>query len=111
MPEEPFDKLPLRWRDLDKRTIEFIARLNESERGRFIQFSHLDEAQFRRLDEFLTLPDDKWKAGFKIVTRSVAISNVLRKFPRFVLGLAAILVALDQIWARGAPYITKAFGK
>ena len=71
MAETDLDKLPLRWRELDKRTIEYIARLNEEERLALIEISHLPVQQIERLKEFLSLPEEKWKAGFRIVTRSV----------------------------------------
>lgn len=99
--------LPLRWRDLDKRTIEWIARLNEDERERLIEVSHLDAKQLGRLEKLLSLDDAKWDAGFKIVTRSVFISAAVRKFPLFVLGLASFLVAVDQIWKYAAPFLTR----
>ncbi|MER8403544.1 hypothetical protein NKH16_02130 [Mesorhizobium sp. M1307] len=98
-------QLPDRWRDLDKRTIEMVYRWNEEERERMIQVSHLTKKQMDRLDEFLKLPDDKWEAGFRIVTRSVLFNKTLRSAPKFVLGLAAVLVALNQLWALLAPYL------
>lgn len=103
--------LPQRWADLDKQTIEWIARLNEDERNRLIEVSHLDERQTRRLEQFLSLPEDKWEAGFRIVTRSVVISGIIRKVPKFIIGLAAILVALNQIWAWASPYLMRTVGK
>ena len=109
MSETDPSELPQRWRDLDKRTIEWIARLNEDERQRLIDVSHLDAKQLVRLDQFLSLPDDKWDAGFKIVTRSVVIGGAVRKFPGFVLGLAAVLVAINQLWGWVSPYLLKAF--
>lgn len=104
MAESDFARLPQRWADLDKRTIEWIARLNEEERQRLIDVSHLSVKQLERLEKLLSLPEDKWDAGFKIVTRSVFISAAMRKFPIFVLGLASFLVALDQIWKYVAPF-------
>ena len=109
MPETDMDKLPLRWRDLDKRTIEWIARLNENERSRLIEVSHLDPKQIERLERFLSLPDDKWDAGFKIVTRSVLIASIVKRVPTLIIGLAAILVAINQIWGWVAPYLPRVF--
>ncbi len=103
--------LPQRWADLDPRTIEFIARLNEDERQRLIEVSHLDAKQTQRLEQFLSLPDDKWDAGFKIVTRSVVLNRAVRSVPKLILGLAAVLVAVDQIWKWVSPYALRAFGK
>ncbi|MER9056404.1 hypothetical protein [Mesorhizobium sp. M0910] len=105
MPETDPLALPQRWRELDKRTIEMVARCNEEERERIIQISHLSKKQMDRLDQFLKLPDDKWEAGFRIVTRSVIFNKTLRSAPKFVLGLAAVLVALNQVWALLAPYL------
>lgn len=101
--------LPQRWAELDKRTIEWIARLNEPERQRLIDVSHLSAKEMLRLEKLLALPDDKWDAGFRIVTRSAVISGAMRKFPKFVLGLAAFLIAVDQIWRYASPYILRAF--
>jgi hypothetical protein len=103
---DPSD-LPRRWWDLDKRTIEMVARWNEDERERIIQISHLNKKQMDRLEQFLSLPDDKWKAGFKMVTRSVVFASAVRSVPKFVLGLAAILVAFNQIWAWVSPYLLR----
>jgi hypothetical protein len=108
MAEANPSELPQRWWELDKRTIEMVARWNEEERERLIQISHLDKKQMDRLDVFLSLPDDKWDAGFKIVTRSVVFTRAIRSVPKFVLGLAAILVALNQIWGWVAPYLLRA---
>ncbi|MER9662261.1 hypothetical protein [Mesorhizobium sp. M0195] len=105
MAERDPSQLPDRWRDLDKRTIEMVYRWNEEERERMIQVSHLTKKQMDRLDQFLKLPDDKWEAGFRIVTRSVLFNKTLRSAPKFVLGLAAVLVALNQLWALLAPYL------
>lgn len=107
MPETPPAALPQRWAELDRRTIEWIARLNEDERQRLIEVSHLEPQQIRRLELFLSLPDDKWEAGFRIVTRSVLVARALRSFPRFVLALAAVLIALNQIWGFVAPYVLR----
>ncbi|MBZ9678267.1 hypothetical protein [Mesorhizobium sp. ES1-1] len=103
---DPSD-LPRRWWDLDKRTIEMVARWNEEERERLIQISHLNQKQMDRLGQFLSLPDDKWDAGFRIVTRSVVFASAVKSVPKFVLGLAAILVAMNQIWAWVAPYLLR----
>lgn len=107
MTETERAELPLRWRDLDKRTIEFIARLNEHERQRLIEVSNLSSQQTKRLEKFLSLPDDKWDAGFKIVTRSVVIAGIVRKVPKLILGLAALLIAINQIWGWVAPYVMR----
>ncbi|MER9130655.1 hypothetical protein [Mesorhizobium sp. M0768] len=105
MAERAHSELPDRWRDLDKRTIEMVYRWNEEERERMIQVSHLTKKQMDRLDQFLKLPDDKWEAGFRIVTRSVLFTRTLRSAPKIVLGLAAVLVALNQLWTMLAPYL------
>lgn len=102
---------PTRLRDLDPRTIEFLARLNEDERQRLIEVSHLDEKQTKRLEQFLSLPDDKWEAGFRIVTRSVLIAGAIKSVPKFILGLAAILIAINQIWGWVSPYLLRVVGK
>lgn len=107
MPETDMDKLPLRWRELDKRTIEWIARLNESERSKMIAVSHLNDKQLERLERFLSLPDDKWEAGFKIVTRSVLFSAAVRRVSGLIIAFAALIVALGQIWAWVAPYLPR----
>jgi hypothetical protein len=108
MAETDPSELPQRWRELDKRTIEMVARWNEEERERLIQISHLSKKQMDRLGQFLSLPDDKWEAGFKIVTRSVVFAGAIRSVPKFVLGLAAVLVALNQIWGWVSPYLLRA---
>ncbi|TPK15148.1 hypothetical protein FJ872_19305 [Mesorhizobium sp. B2-5-9] len=100
-------ELPQRWRELDKRTIEMVARWNEPERERLIQLSHLSKKQLDRLDDFLKLPDDKWEAGFRIVTRSVVITKASKTILKMTLGLAAVLVAFGQIWAWVAPYVVR----
>lgn len=105
MAESDRSELPLRWRELDKRTIELVARLNEEERERWIQVMHLTKKEMDRLEQFLSLPDDKWEAGFRIVTRSALFARTLRSAPKLVLGLAAVMVALNQVWAMVAPYL------
>ena len=102
---------PTRLRDLDPRTIEFLARLNEDERRRLIDVSHLSVKQTRRLHQFLSLPDEKWDAGFRVVTRSVLFGHAIRRVPKLVLGLAAILVAANQIWGWASPYVMRMLGK
>jgi len=109
MVDETAKHLPQRWAELDKRTIEWIARLNEDERRRLIEVGNLSARQLKRLVELLSLPDDKWEAGFKIVTRSVVLSRAMRSFPKFVLGLAALLVAINQIWGYASPYVLRMF--
>ncbi|HTV71181.1 MAG TPA: hypothetical protein VMF90_21845 [Rhizobiaceae bacterium] len=102
-------QLPQRWAELDRRTIEWIARLNEAERQRLIDVSHLEAYQLERLEDLLSLPEDKWQAGFKVVTRSVWFAAVIRKVPVFIVGLAAFLVAVDQIWKYVSPYLLRSF--
>jgi hypothetical protein len=99
--------LPERWRDLDKRTIELIARMNEEERRHLVDLMNLDDKQLGRLRRLLSLPDEKWEAGFKVVTRSAIVSTMLARVPKFVLGIAALLVAIDQIWKYLAPYVLR----
>lgn len=102
---------PTRLRDLDKNTIEFLARLSEDEIDRLIEVSHLEARETKRLKQFLSLPQAQWEAGFSIVTRSVFISALMRKIPKFVLGLAAVLIAINQIWGWASPYLTRFAGK
>lgn len=97
--------LPSRWVELDPRTIEFIARLNEHERDKLIQVGNLSEKEVKRLCRFLALDDDKWEAGFKIVTRAVVMNKILVAMPRLVFWLAAISVAINQIWTNFVPWI------
>ena len=106
MPETDLDKLPLRWRDLDKRTIEWVARLSEDERSRLIDVSHLSEKQLTRLERLLSLEDGRWEVIFRASTMVDFLTGVLGRFPRLVLGLAALLVAFDQIWNRFLPWLT-----
>lgn len=98
-------QLPRRWADLDPETIEWIARLNEGERRRLIDLSHMKEKEAGRLRQLLALEDDKWEAGFRMIKKAAGFNNLTKAFPRFVLGLAALLVALDQIWTRVVPWI------
>lgn len=107
MAERDATELPRRWIELDKRTIEWIARLNEEEREALVALGHLTPKQLRRLREFLSLPNDKWEAGFKIVTRSVIIAKAIRSVPKFILWLSALLIALNTIWGWIVPYLTK----
>lgn len=111
MAQQPRARLPGRWMELDKRTIEWIARLNEDERNRLIEVSQLSAKQVARLEQFLSLPDDKWDAGFKIVTRSVFIGGAVRRIPKLILGLAALMIALNQIWGWASPYLFRMVGK
>lgn len=111
MAESPYSKLPGRLRDLDKRTIELLARMNEDERRHLIELMHLEDKELARLTRFLKLPDEKWEAGFKIVTRSAVFSAILRRVPKLILGLAAILVAIGQIWSWVSPYVLRGIGK
>lgn len=98
-------KLHQRWYDLDPRTIEFIARLNEDERRRLIELGSLSEKEVERLQKFLALDDERWEAGFTIVARSVVISKAIRKFPVFLMTFAAMLVAVNQIFGSlSAPF-------
>jgi hypothetical protein len=96
---------PRRLRDLDDDTVEWLARLNEEERRRLIDVSHLTEKQTHRLIQFLSLDDARWEAGFKIVTRSAFVTGTLRSVPKFVLGLAALLVAVQQLWGWISPLL------
>lgn len=111
MTETPLSELPGRLRDLDKRTIELLARMNEEERRHLIELMHLDDKEITRLRRFLELPDDKWDAGFRIVTRSAVLSAVMRRVPKLILGLAALLVATNQIWAWISPWMLRMVGK
>lgn len=108
MAERDAGELPRRLIELDKRTIEWLARQNEEERERLIELSHFTPKQLRRLQMFLSLPDDKWRAGFRIVTRSVILAKAVRSVPKFVLYLSGLLIALNQIWAIIAPYLLRA---
>lgn len=96
---------PTRLRDLDKEMIEFLARLNEDERRRLIEVSHMTPKQTTPLKKFLSHEDEKREAGFRIVTRSVVIAGIVRRVPTLIIGLAAILVALGQIWGWLARYV------
>jgi len=98
-------RLPERWKELDKRTIELIARLNEDERRHLVDLMALDDKEIGRLRRLLSLPDEKWEAGFKIVTRSAFLSAVISRVPRLILLIAGVLVAVSQIWGFLAPYV------
>lgn len=102
---------PTRLRDLDPRTIEFLARLNEAERTRLIEVGNLSRKESLRLRKLLALPDAQWDAGFKIVTRSAAFSAALRTVPKLVLLIAAVLVAINQIWGFMWTPLIKLLGK
>lgn len=102
---------PTRLRDLDPETIEFLARLNDDERRRLIEVSHLSIKETARLRQFLSLPDEKWDAGFRIVTRSVVFNRLIRSVPKLILGLAALIIAINQIWQHVSPYFLRSVGK
>lgn len=122
MPDSQNPQLPIpyRLRDLDPRTIELLARLNEEERQSLIEFAgmgelerdHLilllrdmDNKKIKRLHQFLGLADEKWEAGFDIVSNRVFFWKVFKNIPVFVLGLVGFLTALAKLWEWIAPYI------
>ncbi|HEV2504381.1 MAG TPA: hypothetical protein VGV39_14985 [Mesorhizobium sp.] len=100
-------ELPRRWWDVDKRTIEWIARLNEEERENLIAVGNMTDIEMKRLKQLLGLPEDKWQAGFRIITRSVVFNKAIKTVPRFILYLSGLLIALNQIWGFIQPYLGK----
>lgn len=112
---------PTRLLDLDPRTVELLARLNEEERRTLIELSNLSKLQLghlidlldvlevenqgdppnakvKRLGEFLSLTEPKWRAGFDIVTNWTFVLKVLKATPWFVIALVALMTAAGQLW-------------
>lgn len=101
------DLLPSGWqRKIDQQTLEWLIRLNEDERRRLIEVSHLSEKQLGRFERLLSLEEGRWEAIFRASTMVDFLTGMLGRFPRLVLGLAALLVAFDQIWNRFLPWLT-----
>ncbi len=97
MTDELNPDLPRRLRDLEPRTIEWLARLNEQERQNLIFMGDLTEKKRTRLDKFLALPDEEFQAGFQVVTAAVRIKWVLAKGFWIASSVAAVLLIYSQI--------------
>jgi len=90
-------ELPRRLRDLEPRTVEWLARLNEQERQNLIYLGDLTEKKRTRLDDFLSLPDEEFKAGFQVVTAAVRIKWIVAKGFWIASSVAAFLLIYGQI--------------
>lgn len=98
MNDETFD-LPRRLRDLEPRTVEFLARLNEPERDNLVHMSNMSVKKRERLEKFLSLPEEEFNAGFEIVTAAVRTKWILKKGFYIGSSVAAGLLIYSQITA------------
>jgi len=91
------EELPRRLRDLELRTIEWLARLNEQERQNLVFIGDLSEKERKRLERFLGLPDDEFQAGFQVVSTVTRLRWVGVKGFWLMSTVAAVLLLYSQI--------------
>jgi hypothetical protein len=92
-------QLPRRLLDLEPRTVEWLARLNEEERQNLVYMGDLPVKKRERLERFLSLPEEEFHAGFEIVTAAVRTKWILKKGFYIGSSVAAALLIYSQIMA------------
>lgn len=107
----PSKLLPDRWRDLDPRTIEMIARFNEEEREAIVYFANLTPDQRRvintivhwpdhkikAIDRFASMPDDEREIGYAVVA-SVKSAGWLLKLGKVGAIILTMISGLILAW-------------
>lgn len=99
MNDETDRKLPRRLLDLDPETVGWLDRLTTEERTALIWAGKLPQDKRERLDLFLALEEEKFKAGFRIVEIWTRLDWVGRTAVKLLLLVAGALVAVNQVMA------------
>ncbi|ESW92906.1 hypothetical protein NKL07_21730 [Mesorhizobium sp. C280B] len=92
-------KVPRRLLDIDTETVGWLDRLNSAERDNFIRLGKLPKWQLDRLELFLALEEEKFKAGFQVVELWTRVSWIAKTAVKLLLIVAGTLVALNQVLA------------
>lgn len=93
----PRGSLPDRWRDLDKRTIEMIARFNEVERVKLLRVLNMPDEEWKRLEEFFSLTDEEFETGIQVFQTVTKLKWVGFKGFWLMSGVAAFFLIYNQI--------------
>lgn len=95
MAEDTHPPLPTKLLDLDPETVGWLHRLTTEERAALIWAGRLPEKKRERLDLFLALEEEKFKAGFTIVELWTRLQWIGITAMKILVTIAGALVALD----------------
>jgi hypothetical protein len=90
-------EIPRRLIDLDPETIGWLDRLNTDQRDALIWAGRLPEDKRKRLDQFLSLDEEKFKAGFTMVEIWTRLRWISVTSMKIILSVAGLLLAFDAI--------------